>query len=589
MTKVKEIKEKFKCYGAERFHYDLERDMIVYTKKGKKEDEEYNIYNGILTVNNAMKNLDTDEVEVEVFSIIQNKPYKAIIPQYSLTTGGNDLLKALAVKDGFMIDPRYTKQIVEYLFAQYKGRKFANKLKVINTSKKIGFLRNNKNEILSFILPEDMSISLDDGKYRLKEDNHLYKNIIQKGSTKEWFENVFNPIYNHGTKDATALMMCAFGCPVSDALEIHEQFVADMFGNSGTGKTSVSNGIASIYGKPNRMLTNWNTTINGLVSKAVEHGSLPVIMDDTKKCTNKELLNDAIYLFSDGKDRTRANQDGSAREEREFKSILISTGEVSMLDYASKSGNSGLGAFNRVLTFEYPFKKCQENKIIVDKLNESCKKYYGSVGLDWIRYLCMNISNEDTLEDWKREYDEIRVERCSVMKQELSSRRANHMALVEFTMNKFWDCFSKYLPKLDIKEYFNDLYDKLEENSKEVDPYVNAYEYINEYVLCNLSRFYTDKNKDTIIKDVIGEIKKDRVYFYMSKQLEEELQNFGDYKDILKKFKERGLLECNNKGLKKANKPFDSDKVVNQYCIRLDIQINTEVEDLIPLDLELAK
>lgn len=121
-------------------------------------------------------------------------------------------------------------------------------------------------------------------------------------------------------------------------------FVIDWSGETSAGKTTALRAAASVWGSPDPEaaagpLMSWKSasTAGPLAAAAFRH-SLPLILDDTKE-GKPEVVAQILYEVPSGRDKSRADRDGTELEPRTWRTVLLSSGEASILSF-NKSGGA---------------------------------------------------------------------------------------------------------------------------------------------------------------------------------------------------------------------------------------------------------
>jgi len=568
------IQHPIKIYGNYEYHKNIDTLQFFYFKENKetKEKEKHYIpiYDGNLKILENSIHLDTDTEMILLSSKMNNKEATKLIPKGLLST--KKLVDELNNKRGFFIKPNGKIQgmIQEYLYEQYMGLNRDDLLQETLYTNKIGWYENFTNgyDISTFVYPNnDINIG---SLVSYDKDGEYNRVFTTKGTVEQWTHEVLIPSLE--SDNIKIMLLASISSIFIKPLGIHENFVLDLSGTTGTGKTTAEKVCASIFGNPTKYMSDWNATENSIISKAVELSCFPLMMDDTKKCTTKDMIPSVIYSISGGKSKGRSNVDGTLRQQKEFTNIMITTGEVPITNYLQGS-ETGRGAFARVITLEGgAFKKNDENKIKADDLNNATSEYYGTFAVDFMKWLNKQIDDEK-IDEWKAEYYYLREKNSDKVVEELSKRKANHISLLELTAKRLKEYFADDLFKVD--KLIENLLTVTETSSIEADNIKEAYRAIIEYCTANHNRFY---GTDTVeiegvvfnekINSPIGQYKidlktDDRAYcFYQKEVVEDVIRKYGDTTDIWRGFKERNYIECNKgaRGYSKTVKKISGDK-----------------------------
>ncbi|MCQ6307615.1 DUF927 domain-containing protein, partial [Bacillus cereus] len=103
-------------------------------------------------------------------------------------------------------------------------------------------------------------------------------------------------------------------------------------GSTSTGKTTALKVAASVWGT-NQLVNEFNATKVSVERKAAFLNSFPLLLDDSRKA-DERLLQSFVYTFSGGRSKGRGSVGGSQREYT-WRNIMLTTGEVSLNEYAS--------------------------------------------------------------------------------------------------------------------------------------------------------------------------------------------------------------------------------------------------------------
>lgn len=109
-----------------------------------------------------------------------------------------------------------------------------------------------------------------------------------------------------------------------------------LWGPSGIGKSTPLRLAKSVWGRPE--LSSWDTTLNGAVAAAAVAQDSLTVYDEVGSASDPRTPPKLAYALVNGAERTRANQDGSARPPRQFRTVVLSSGEYSMAEVAASNG-----------------------------------------------------------------------------------------------------------------------------------------------------------------------------------------------------------------------------------------------------------
>ena len=262
---------------------------------------------------------------------------------------------------------------------------------------KIGW---NKNKDY-FILPDETIPKNNSFIFTGNRDN--FKNIRQKGSLKEWQDNIAK-LCNENDILLFALSV-AFTSPIIRLLQ--EEIVGFHFiGNSSNGKTTALKIAGSVCGGNDKdllgYLETYRATANSLESIAQSHNDFLLCLDELALIDSKEASN-LFYSISGGKGKSRLNSNSILKKNFEWSFLFLSSGEISLEQKLNENfnkiplqagqnvrfinifadGKSEMGIFQNI-------HNCKTPKEFADLLNDNSKKYYGTAIREFIKLFIEN-------------------------------------------------------------------------------------------------------------------------------------------------------------------------------------------------------
>ena len=139
--------------------------------------------------------------------------------------------------------------------------------------------------------------------------------------------------------DRMALFLAAsFTGPLLDVLGEPSGGV-HLVGGSQTGKSTLAVVAASPWGRPtaDAQIRTWRGTANGLEGTAAETSDALLILDELGQADAKEVA-DTVYMLANQAGKQRAGRTGSARRRQSWRTLFLSTGEITL---AQKMGEAG--------------------------------------------------------------------------------------------------------------------------------------------------------------------------------------------------------------------------------------------------------
>ena len=168
-------------------------------------------------------------------------------------------------------------------------------------------------------------------------------------------------------------------------------------GLSSSAKSTTIKAAASVYGAPDRYVRTWRATANGLESIAAAHNDGLLCLDELAQLDPREAAS-AAYMLANGQGKSRASRSGAARPVAEWRSLYLSTGEISLADHGGQTGRrtspgaeirlanvpvdagAGMGGIEVLHGRATP-------AALADDLRAGASRFYGAVGREWLSRL----------------------------------------------------------------------------------------------------------------------------------------------------------------------------------------------------------
>jgi uncharacterized protein (DUF927 family) len=161
-----------------------------------------------------------------------------------------------------------------------------------------------------------------------------------RGTLEEWQEHVARPAV--GNHRYMLMISAAFAGALLDITN-HPSGGVHLHGNSQTGKTTVGSANASVWGsgEPTEgQIRSWRATANGLEAVVAEYNDGCLPLDEIGQADARQ-AGEVTYMLANGVGKWRMSRTGAARKPLTWRTIFVSTGEVSL---AAKMGEGGLRA-----------------------------------------------------------------------------------------------------------------------------------------------------------------------------------------------------------------------------------------------------
>ncbi|AWI03112.1 DUF927 domain-containing protein [Clostridium drakei] len=407
--------------------------------------------------------------------------------------------------------------------------------------------------------------------------------IKTEGDGKKWLELVKRVVV--GKYPLELALSIGFSAPVVGFIAGDigiESPLIHIYGDSTQGKTTAAMLAVSAFGSPNikekGLVMTWNTTSNGMHGSIAGNTGVPVVFDESSMANKKDFTKD-IYSLTAGKDKIRMNKECEIREEKSWNTTIISTGEHSI--FSKSKANTGM----RMRLFEFGNISWTESAKQADEIKETILANYGHCGKVFVRKL-MRLGKEKILEIHKQCKTRL-IDKLD--DSDFRDRIAGKLAVIMVAAT-----ILKEQMKININiEKIEELIIKNEaENFDDKDISEKAYDILIQVVAKNASKFekYNENSRFKPIPpsdreswgiiETKGKRDKEEVRLVVISEIFNKIlkeHGFDEPKIVLKKWKEKGMLDYEANKLTRRRKIEGIDKVTC-YVINLKKPIKNKAE-----------
>lgn len=476
------------------FRYD-ENNNCMCVVGDDEEDKQVIIYRGYLNLVGRRINIEDNTTQYILESKDLND-YNRITVDGATLFGSNaerDIKTLFAEQKGFCnfgAGAKCTpKRVLEFLVLQDEHKRKNNLMQDTYYSNNIGWVVYNNRKYMCYPSVETV-IDTIECNCNIKK---VTKAFNTKGTVQEWIDNVLKLLIT--SDNGKVMLISTFASLLVNLLDIHENSIIQLEGQSSTGKSGCIAGCSSVFGEESKYVQTWEATKNGAVGLFAGFGSFPLIFDDLKNVDAKlkRELPSLFYGFVQGEEKTRGTVDGSIRNSRTFNSLLITSGEYPVTD--DLKGHEGATA--RVLVLPGSFlPKSKANATIVNNIYKNSKKYYGTVGVEWCKYL-VALKNSDKVKEYMELYETYREILVNKTNNNLVARKCNTIALLQVTGYLLEDFFGQDF--FNMEALIENLLNIVEETTKEADTNTNAFMDVVEQLKLKVTDENDIYNKGTCI------------------------------------------------------------------------------------------
>jgi len=215
-----------------------------------------------------------------------------------------------------------------------------------------------------------------------------------------------------------------------------EQFVLDIWGGSGGGKSTSIKWAASIFGSVS-LVGQWNDKAVAVERVAGSMRGLPVWRDETQHLIGDFGVVEAfVYAMTQGRGKARGTVTGT-QTTVEFQNVALSTGESSIATMGKQAGTVA-----RLVSVKSPMfsDNSDATSDLIHELTGVFSKNHGTAGQRFVQWL---VDLSDTMKArFASDYRELAVKVYTYAKRDHAARDttrrvANHVAAMEFAWAKF--------------------------------------------------------------------------------------------------------------------------------------------------------
>lgn len=214
---------------------------------------------------------------------------------------------------------------------------------------------------------------------------------------------------------------------VSSYIQPHKSIgtlVVNVAGKSSTGKSTISELSASMFGDPKTsnhgLVRTFNATKTFLLEMTAGRNGLPIILDDANANPNEHSISDLIYQFDMGETRGRCNSNGSAQTKKTgWSGLVLITSESPLLDM----GKLFKGALVRTLTLKNI--GWTRDKDHSDRIKQGVRENFGFFGKKFAEFVSKK--GKDAILELHKKYEQIVLQKMT-NKDDLSYRMASKLA-----------------------------------------------------------------------------------------------------------------------------------------------------------------
>ncbi|MBH4646326.1 DUF927 domain-containing protein [Staphylococcus aureus] len=370
LDKIKKINKKDsalqeiipKGYEIEHHQCGVALYQLIPSKKEGEPDKKVFITNTIPQITERFEDIESNEVSFNMLFYDNKTPVNIAVSAEEISDS-RQLLKLVNKK--LDVTSSTSSKLVDYINVSKRYNPPLN----VKVATRLGHVKGY------FIYPYQEVMK--DSNIKLFSNDKGFQKLIDsfqsKGTLEGYSKKVFAQI--KGLPMVMVMLYASLGSVLLREFGL-QPFIVEISGSTSTGKTFTLNLVSSVWGT-NDLITTWSSTQNSIESMASFLNSFPMFKDDTRN-THPKFVTSATYNFSSGESKSRSNINLTLNAKKEWRNILISTGESSIANMADEKA----GVSARVVTLQdqpYP------DNFDFTTLDKSFRENYGTLGLAFIK------------------------------------------------------------------------------------------------------------------------------------------------------------------------------------------------------------
>jgi uncharacterized protein (DUF927 family) len=472
----------------------------------------------------------------------------------SVISSKDDLRKVLASR-GIIAYSKEYELISRYVVTVIKNMQFEKKAEIMRNQ--FGWVDNDSKFVVG-----DKEITKDGVFYNPPSNatKTLAPLFHQKGTLEKWKE-CFNMYSAPGLEPNAFAALVGFASPIFKFTGLHGALVNVIYKHGGSGKTTTLNMAASIWGKPEGLVSTYKDTYNAKMIKLGILNNLPNIVDEITNMTGEQFSNYA-YSISGGKDKDRAStQSNTLRvNDSTWNNLTLCSANASFYEKLSVIKAAANAEQLRLLEYEITPNNIIDVAVGKKMFDHQLNENYGWAGEIFMQY-CVN-----NLEDVKKLIFKIQARMDKEVKFTSAERFwsaqcaciiasgliAKHLDLCNYNMLAIYDWAKLELSKIKV-----DIKPAEDTPTASLGEFINAY--LNNMLVVNGEVDSRSGLTSLPIREPKGELliryEPDTKELYVAaKQFKEFcIKSQNNYKNVLKEMGDVGVFkEGTNKRMSKG-------------------------------------
>jgi len=341
---------------------------IVSSNYYKGEKQYATLCSHPVVITRIMENIDTAQERMELAFIRNNRIKHLKAPRADLLNK-NSLVKY--ANTGLPVSSGNSEGVVRYLIAYEDTNE--NVIPVIRSIERIGWLAGWKE---FFPCSYEGEILFED------EDQEIVKGLCEMGDYALWKQTALRVREN---SIARAILDASAASPLLELLKLRIVMMHNWF-TSRSGKTAALKFAISLWGDPERLIGNFNSTLVGFERRAAILKHLPLGIDELQEISKNLSPSQIVYQLGNGQGKTRGARVGGLQETSRWRCSILTTGEQPLT-----GDNTMDGVISRSIEiYGAPIEDPEFGRTV----HQVSEEHYGFAGKKYIEYLIKQVLHE---------------------------------------------------------------------------------------------------------------------------------------------------------------------------------------------------
>lgn len=463
-----------------------------------------------VVITKIIKNVDTSELSLELALYMNGEWIKILTPK-SVVASKTSIIN-LANK-GLPVTSENAEEMVKY-FARFEEEN-NEKLKLQRATDRAGWI--NDKEFYPFVLKDKIYIGLEDSDKALTA-------LKEEGDENVWLSMMKRL---RELPFARIQIAVAYASPLIKLVKTRIP-ILHVWHDSRSGKSASAKAAASVFGSPESLVMNFNTTQVGLERSASMLCNVALIIDELQQLNKNTDIAQVVYQLGNGQGRTRGARNGGKQKTDTWCLAVLSNGEEPIIkDYMMD------GVSSRVIQV---YARAFEDKDFASEVHRVCSENYGFGARKYLSYV---IQNKNSI---RSDFEELRSAIRSEFEKHSKSDIGTHLdSITSLCLGDYYSSISVFNEEREdaFREAVELAVTVLENVYSNVveDNVDRAWEFLNGWVAENRLKFSVDSDP------CYGKIEPNRVFIIGSVLKDVLAKNGFVYTKCVRGFRDRRLID----------------------------------------------